>query len=199
MPLWTTAHPLYNGIANIFGASISEATMRSNPRPGARACRAGCAGACTSREGSRGRRQARRAVAGGGRARSSAWRRAGRWSGLRSHRPRSWARSHFRFRKRGTKYVSKFCMNWMISITKRQCGRALPRSRSHESGASFCAESLRQGSGGFGNDCDGRWSGSRGTRGPPRRGPRTSKRPRSSGPRRRSVATGTSRIGSYAP
>ena len=33
LSLCTTAHPLYNGIANIFGASISEATMRSNPRP----------------------------------------------------------------------------------------------------------------------------------------------------------------------
>jgi hypothetical protein len=32
--LWlcTTAHPLYTGIAKTFGASISETTMRRNPR-----------------------------------------------------------------------------------------------------------------------------------------------------------------------
>jgi hypothetical protein len=30
--LCTTAHPLHNRIANIFGASLSEATMRPNPR-----------------------------------------------------------------------------------------------------------------------------------------------------------------------
>jgi hypothetical protein len=32
LSLCTTAHPLYTGIANIFGASIPEATMRPNPR-----------------------------------------------------------------------------------------------------------------------------------------------------------------------
>ena len=32
MPLCTAAHPLYSGIANIFGASVSEAIMRPNPR-----------------------------------------------------------------------------------------------------------------------------------------------------------------------
>ena len=30
----TAAHPLYTGIANIFGVSISEATMQPNPRSG---------------------------------------------------------------------------------------------------------------------------------------------------------------------
>jgi hypothetical protein len=32
LSLCTTAHPLYTRFTNIFGASISEATMRPNPR-----------------------------------------------------------------------------------------------------------------------------------------------------------------------
>ena len=32
MSLCTTAHPLHTGIANMFGASFSETTMRPNPR-----------------------------------------------------------------------------------------------------------------------------------------------------------------------
>jgi hypothetical protein len=36
LSLCTTAHPLYNRIVNIFGTSISETTMRPNPRLGRR-------------------------------------------------------------------------------------------------------------------------------------------------------------------
>jgi hypothetical protein len=45
LSLCTTAHPLYTGFANIFGASISETTMRPNPRWGGKS--AGCT-RCTS-------------------------------------------------------------------------------------------------------------------------------------------------------
>jgi hypothetical protein len=36
--LCTTAHPLYNIFAKIFGASVSEAAMRPNPRRAAARC-----------------------------------------------------------------------------------------------------------------------------------------------------------------
>jgi hypothetical protein len=46
------------------------------------------------------------------------------------------ARSHCRFRNRGTEYVSESSMKWMSGGTKRQCDRTLPRARGTASSAS---------------------------------------------------------------
>jgi hypothetical protein len=72
LSLCTTTHPLYTMIANIFGASVSEATMRPNPRSGWRAWTTGCR--CRRRgSGTRGcARRAPRTPSG-----------SARWAGLR--------------------------------------------------------------------------------------------------------------------
>jgi hypothetical protein len=92
----TAARPVHTRFANILGASISEATMRPNPR---------------SRST---RRSARTATSSG---RPLAWCAAFR------------ARSHCRFRDRGTEYVSEHGMEWMRGSTKRRRDRALAEQR----------------------------------------------------------------------
>jgi hypothetical protein len=95
-------HPLHTTFTNIFGASISQATMRPNPKQEAEASSA--APGNLVQFGSTPRHPStRRALA---------------------RRPRPGARSHCHSINRGTEGVSESAMKWMSGSTERQCGRA---------------------------------------------------------------------------